>query len=313
MAFRMQPTALPDRETVFEPLCFEAHTLQGRNASRAFNPVLAATVGAELEYGSLFAYLFRRFGYPNQTWDGPTELACYLLSTPRCDLFLRVVPRIDGRTDRCLEFLAPSSVAQAARGYVRGEADLWEGRALLHYAAAAGMPLWLKVRAEALGLGVVIAASGPVDAAACWRLALRTRPDDSAAAARRAHVFLQQCRDGYGRLEPCPGIVERPVSLAAWAESDPLKPYAIAAVHALRNLLRGVRIGEAAIDVFGPRPATAHCLAAASSAGIACGGLVKRDVRLCYELHRLVEDLGGGDARRSLARAVAALKVARKP
>jgi len=59
---------------------------------RPFDPVLAAAMGTQLEYGNLFVYLFRRVGYPN-------ELARYLLSTRRADLFLGVVPRLDGRAD----------------------------------------------------------------------------------------------------------------------------------------------------------------------------------------------------------------------
>lgn len=40
----------------------------------------------------LFAYLFRRFGYPNQGWDDHKELVRYLLTTPMDNVFLEVRP-----------------------------------------------------------------------------------------------------------------------------------------------------------------------------------------------------------------------------
>ena len=40
----------------------------------------------------LFAYLFRRFGYPNCGWDDHKNLVCYALTTPMPGLWLTVTP-----------------------------------------------------------------------------------------------------------------------------------------------------------------------------------------------------------------------------
>lgn len=80
------------------------------------DPVRGPAVGVEIEYGALFAYLFRRFGYPNVEWD-THRLARYVLATPRDDLYLVVEPTIAGLTSRVFSFLAPASVQAAAEAY----------------------------------------------------------------------------------------------------------------------------------------------------------------------------------------------------
>jgi hypothetical protein len=57
---------------------------------------IAESVLGGIRGGQLFAYLFRRFGYPNDGWDDRKELASYLLNTPMCDVFLSVTPYMAG-------------------------------------------------------------------------------------------------------------------------------------------------------------------------------------------------------------------------
>ena len=49
-----------------------------------------------LSGGDLFAYLFRRFGYPDLGWDGSKELVNYCLTTPMPEVFLLVRPYMGG-------------------------------------------------------------------------------------------------------------------------------------------------------------------------------------------------------------------------
>jgi len=53
----------------------------------------------EISFGTLFAYCFRRFGFPNSGGDGYKDVACYTLVTPMPGLFLcvRIIPTTAAR------------------------------------------------------------------------------------------------------------------------------------------------------------------------------------------------------------------------
>ena len=307
MSFRLQLATLPLMAGPFEPLSFATLRQGGNAAGRPFNPVLAATVGSELEYGNLFAYLFRRFGYPNQAWDHSTDLAHYLLTTPRRDLFLSVVPRIDGRCDQSIEFLAPLAAADAAAAYARSAIDAWEGRAIMHWEAR-GMPRWLRARALSLTSSERAAKGQSGHTVEAWREALRVTPADGKVRIRQEQTFLRQSQDAYACVETKPPVLQRAVMLKDWAETDPLKPYAVAAARALAALTRAVRVGTHAIDVFGPKSNTCRALAAPASIAPSLGGHLNRQSARMAELLQLIESLGQNDLRRGIPRAIAILK-----
>lgn len=307
MSFRMQLASLPLGAGPFEPLCFATLRRGANAAAQPFDPVLAATVGSELEYGNLFAYLFRRFGYPNQAWDHSSELARYLLTTPHRDLFLSVVPRVDGRSDLSIGFLAPVAAGQAAAAYARGAIEAWEGRAIVRWAAR-GMPQWLREKAQSLSHGDGAAAGRSGQAVEVWREALRVTPADGKAHVRQVQAFLRQCQDAYARVEARPPLLERAVRLKDWAESDPLKPYALAATRALAGLTREVRVGANAIDVFGPKPKSSRALAEAASVALGHGGFLNGQGARVGELLQLIASLGQNDLRKGLTRAITVLR-----
>lgn len=117
MSFRMKLASLPADAVALEALQFMAqcHDERGQ-VMRSMDPVRGPVVGGEIEYGVLFAYLFRRFGYPNGPWNAD-RLACYVLATPRDDLYLVVEPTIAGLTSHVFSFLAPAPVQAAAEAY----------------------------------------------------------------------------------------------------------------------------------------------------------------------------------------------------
>lgn len=310
MSFRMKLALLPLEAGPFEPLSFATLRRGANAAANPFDPVLAATVGSELEYGNLFAYLFRRFGYPNQAWDHATELVRYLLTTPQRDLFLSVVPRVDGRTDLSIEFLAPVAAGHAAAAYARGAIDAWEGRAIMH-CAARGMPPWLQERAQALRRPDGAATQWPEQAVEVWRKALRVTPADSDLHTRLVRAFFGQCQDAYARVEARPAALQRAAMPKDWDESDPLKPYALAATRALAGLTREVRVGANAIDVFGAKPKTSRALAETASVALGDGRLLNRQGARVGELLSLIDDLGQNDLRQGLTRAISVLRRAR--
>jgi len=62
-------------------------------SSSLFDPgKIASKILPGLRGCPLFAYLFRRFGYPSQGWDDHKELVRYLLTTPMDKVFLEVRP-----------------------------------------------------------------------------------------------------------------------------------------------------------------------------------------------------------------------------
>ena len=136
------------------------------------DPVLAGTIGDNIEYGSLFAYLFHRWGTPNCPWVQGRSLASYLLTTPRADMLMGVTPKFGGKTQDVFRFYAPDGT--------RARGDLY----------AAGL-------------------NG-------------TEPEG------------------------------RPHTITRWADGDPLKEYALAAVKTLTDFKRPLPLGEGSINPFGP-------------------------------------------------------------
>lgn len=78
------------------------------------DPIFTPIFGKKLDYGHLFAYLFRRFGYPNRGWDDYKDHSCYMLTTPREDVMVSVRPYVGSNTD--LHFSIVAS-AEAMQGY----------------------------------------------------------------------------------------------------------------------------------------------------------------------------------------------------
>lgn len=50
----------------------------------------------DLDTGSVFIYMFRRFGYPRFGWDGQKTLVSYILTTPMEGVLLIVQPNVVG-------------------------------------------------------------------------------------------------------------------------------------------------------------------------------------------------------------------------
>lgn len=117
MSFRMKLASPPADAAALEALQFlaQCHDERGQ-VTRSVDPVRGPVVGVEVEYGAVFAYLFRRFGYPNAQWDAD-RLVRYVVTTPRDDLYLVVEPTIAGLTSHVFAFLAPASVHAAAETY----------------------------------------------------------------------------------------------------------------------------------------------------------------------------------------------------
>src|SRR5258705_8781269 len=109
MVFRVKLVAQGFEEGKLEVLRFAARFQDehGR-VSRQVDPVRDAVLGAEVEYGPLFAYLFRRFGWANAACP-VQSLVRYVLATPCSDMHLVVEPAIAGRAAEVFAFVAPAA------------------------------------------------------------------------------------------------------------------------------------------------------------------------------------------------------------
>lgn len=117
MSFRMKLASLPADAATYEALRFHVDGVDPHGqVVRRVDRVLGTLVGDELDYGALFAYLFRRFGFPNAPWDAG-RLARYVLATPCADMFLVIEPRLSGTATEVFGFHAPKAVGVAAAAY----------------------------------------------------------------------------------------------------------------------------------------------------------------------------------------------------
>ncbi len=123
MAFRIKAVTLPAEASGYKPLQFTAQLCDERGrVSRQVDPVLDSKLGARVEYGNLFAYLFHRFGYPSGRWRSDAFVR-YVLATPLAYMYLLIQPTIDGLSSQVFSFIAPVTVRWAAETFSRKARD----------------------------------------------------------------------------------------------------------------------------------------------------------------------------------------------
>lgn len=268
------------------------------------NPVVTEACGEAMDYGKLFAYLFRRFGYPNFGWDGYKELAKYILTTPRKEMFLCIVPYVGDRTDLHFRFIAPMDVLRTADNYGRRFRMEWERRAF-EWRERQGIPGWMPewitfcntvIRDE---FQIVEEYVHWRDTVQWMKLNMSLEPGDLG---EKAANFVQAIYVDYRAVEPEPSYIPRSVHWRQWDDEDPLKPYAEAAVIALQDLRRPVRMSDAAVNAFGEFGGLPGMVKEAPVSGYPSGHLGNLAAEEFAELHGLVMKLGKGNARRGIAK-----------
>jgi len=285
-----------------------------RRLSRAdlsiYDPVVFPVMGESMDYGALFSYLFRRFGYPNLSWDSYKDLVRYILKTPHPDMLLEVVPHVTGSTSLMFFFHVPEDVHAAIEAYDNKDFLAWESRAFSwqeRHGLPDWMPLWLKCLNES-----VLPAWGVADPAVTdWRASLQYamtlgEPGNSHfEISQLAEIFRISLYENYESVEPKPPCVPRGEDWSEWDDSDPLKPFAKAAQTALKSLHTPVRVRDSSINAFGAKEYTRRPLKEAPVSGYPSGALGNTAPREFAELHGLVLELGDGDAKKGIANLMA--------
>lgn len=277
------------------------------------DPIVREVCGESMDYGKLFAYLFRRFGYPNRGWDDYKQLTKYILTTPQKDMLLEVVPYVGNSTRLHFMFLVPAKVNAAVENYDQRYRVAWQERALA-WRDALGLPNWMNEWIDFINntLGPLY---GTTPAAVTnWRESLRWATTLGEPGTpyypmtKQASDFKKDLYAQYETIESNPGYCERSSNWREWEAEDPIKPYAEAAFAALKDLRRPVRVRDQAIDAWGAAKYSARILGEPPVAGYPCGVLGNGAPKEFAELHGLIMRLGKGNSKKGIAKALAALK-----
>lgn len=269
----------------------------------------------EVPYGSLFAYLFRRFGYPGRGWDNHKDLVAYHLSTPRADMILVLRPYVGDTPHLGMTFLVPPEIAAAASGYP------WRHRhahlaAFGDWVEEKGLkPDWVEGWFSELKTGKI---SATQDQTRDWKQSLHALkwlaygPGKNDGDPRLA--WYEKTWTAYEAEIPAPDEDYRDPDWTRWSDADPLKPYVADAVRTLRDLRRPVWVRDQAIDPWGlledQKVADLDLPDAdyATAAGYPSGALGNADPKGFAELHGLILRLGQGNAEAGIAEALRLLK-----
>jgi len=261
-------------------------------------------IGEKVEYGPLFAYLFRRFGYPNTGWDDYKELTRYYLSTPLDDMVLRVAPYIGDTSEITFSFLVPESANRTIDNYDQRDQQAYRQRMLDWIDANATIPAWM-------GECIELVRKDFNGQAASWREAFKYLPlfsyDSKRSGRKKWSAWHDAILKQYAAVEAVPSMNYRSANYEEWPDDDPLKRYVQAAKVAFDDLKRSVRVRDGAINAFGLANNTSRTLKEPPVAGWPSGDLGNAAPKEFSDLHSLVLKLGNGNAKRGIKKALAVL------
>jgi hypothetical protein len=276
--------------------------------------LIAREMGENVPQGSLFAYLFRRFGYPNRGWDDNKELANYTLETPKDDMFLRIAPYAGGSPDISFQFMINMDAIQTLRDYPWRHV-IAHREAFLDWLERPGnQPHWVKAWiTEAAKRGLVFPTPGQP----------ATFRDTIAGLQRLAHLdkekrvrderskWIEKMEAAFNADVPKPKPEYRSMNWLSWSHQDPMKDYVSAAVQSLQDLKRPVWVQDCAITIYGHNTDDKDELMEAESAicaGYPSGDLGNVDPAGFAKLHGMINRLGKGDSRAGIAKATEILE-----
>lgn len=259
--------------------------------------IAVEAIGGSVPQGSLFAYLFHRFGHPNKGSDPDKNLVSYLLTTTSTDMLLRITPFDGGDVSISFEFMTTGDVLAACDRWISQARDAHTLAFHDWIEAQDRVPEWAdEIIGDFVRLGYPM-----TEGVEGWRrmmtpIAILSHPgvrEGDEEGRKTAIRWYQNVRDEYQALVPVPGVQWRSRDIEAWEDDDPLKPIARAMRETLRDLLRPVWIRDTAIGIYGPideddldeQPESADN---ARSAGFALGSLGNDEPDAFSELIRAV-------------------------
>ena len=302
------------RSMRFKSLHADVYT--GQNHGDSFN-LIERTVGEDIGYGQLMTYLFRRFGYPNSGWDDYKELACYQLATPAPDMYMRIAPHVGNTSSISIMFMISEDGQKAIDEYDRQPCTDHEARMHAWIESTCGLPEWADEFVEAVrrDWGTFRSGIDTFQAAfpfmQLYKPGPGTGPSGGDSPVRGIPLewstWANEKRAAFEAIDTRPGLFLRSENIEEWPDTDPLKPYALAAVAALLDLKTPVRVRDSAINAFGRVDDPRRMVNEAAVSGFPSGAIGNMAPKEFAQLHDLIMTMGKGDAKRGLAKVLKAL------
>ncbi|MEY2161630.1 MULTISPECIES: hypothetical protein [unclassified Rhodanobacter] len=275
--------------------------------------------GTTVNYGALFTYLFRRFGFPNRGSDDYKEIACYALTTPLPDMVMMVSPSVGEWPRLSIKFVVTLEAwdameraprrkwAQDLAAWVEAQGplpnwmdewlDIWRTKPGIAEFATGDRSDWVESITDMHFVGIEVK-----DRPAHWS-------DELYGLFCSVAEFVDRTHREFEAIEPHPAHIERTADWRTWPDSDPLKHYHAAAAAALEDLSRPVRIRDAQINAHGlvpdSDPLARRTLREPSVAGYPSGSLANEAPAAVAALHGHVLTLGKGNVRRGVDKLLA--------
>lgn len=290
-------------------------------------------IGESLPQGSLFAYLFRRFGFPNTGSDDFKELCRYYITTTHPDMIMSIVPYSGGDSSISIKFMVPHETRAACDEWYQRSRNARQERFMAWIEEQGRVPEWadrflagLKeqgwpVPTEDSGWKRIMPALGMLSALRENSSRIVETPEETS--------WHEGVKRDYAKIETegDPGVDYRDPDWQNWDEDDPMKPYAEAIHYTLQDLRRPVWIRDCAIDPWGPceepdeeedteeEEEEGKVLSSADYAEVAgypCGALGNFDpIGYCRLQDAIIEE-GAGDPVKGIAAVQSILDVRRK-
>lgn len=290
-----------DKRDRFQVIDFDVAT---NDASRRFDPVLATLPKREIDYGHLFTYCFRRFGFPNVGSDGYKEIARWVLTTPDKRLLLNISPSVLPDPYFSIRFMAEQELSFACRNWDRIDIDAWMERSF-NWVEAQGLPAWMPDLVEQYRKEMRHPEATWRDAYLGYIIFFERKRQPSGDPERDERDSLLEefaARvQSYAEVEQRPKFRKRSRDIGSWSDDDPMKPLAFAAIEALKDLSTGVRVRDSAINAFGrSEDDYGRVVAEPEVAGYGLGNLLNPAPKEAGELYRTVLKLGSGDVKEGI-------------
>ena len=213
--------------------------------------IIKEVCGDEMDYGKLFAYLFRRFGYPNYGWDDYKQLARYILTTPLPYMLLEIVPYVGNSTNIQFNFIIEHEYDNINRDYERREYLQYKERMLNWIEENNKLPYWCD--------DAVAFLNEENNTSLSWRelfdsfsLIHEIDPNNKENRIDIGNQWIKSITMEYEEVEPASyNIISREYDWNLWDDDDPLKVCAEAIRECLHDLSTIVCVRDNHINAYG--------------------------------------------------------------
>ena len=272
--------------------------------------------GENIPQGSLFAYLFRRFGHPNLGSDPYKDLCSYLLTTTDKRMLMKITPYAGGDSTISISFHVSDKDENSRRDWVQedrrkhqtafcawieetGQVPEWSDR-LIEEAKKGGWPMtgegWERIL-NVLAVNSVAYSQG-------------YKKDEETPAEVQ---WYDDVKSQFEKDHPYPDMRYRDPDWTNWPDEDPLKTFAAAIHETANDLRRPVWVRDCPIDPWGQYDENRDMTNVdgtgyANSAGYPSGYLGNINPELFSEIADLIRKIGEGDSEKGMARAIKALE-----